>query len=98
MKPSTASRKALIRSSKLHGRMATAAKAQLTCSHPAPGPLRDHGPPAAFTEPRCHLARKLRTVLESSELSYFAITATLGYRITYRCPVHIQSDKNDIVH
>src|SRR5258708_17913658 len=50
-------------------------------------------PPAAFTEPRHHLAQDLGTVLENPELSYFAAATALPYRTTYRCLVHVQSDK-----
>src|SRR5262249_12367323 len=55
-------------------------------------------PPATFTDPRRQLAQDLGTVLENPELSYFAPAATLSYRNTYRRLVHVQSDKNDIVH
>src|SRR3954454_8805394 len=55
-------------------------------------------PPAIFTEPRYHLVQDLGTVLENPELSYFAASATLRYRNTYRRLVHVQSDKSDIVH
>ena len=55
-------------------------------------------PPATFTEPRHHLVQDLGTVLENPELSYVAPSTTLRYRNTYRRLVHVQSDKNDIVH
>src|SRR3954469_19000051 len=55
-------------------------------------------PPASFTEPQHQLAQDLGTVLENPELSYFAAALTLRYRNTYRRLVHVQSDKNDIVH
>src|SRR6476660_5668820 len=55
-------------------------------------------PPTAFTEPRHHLTQDLARVLENSELSYVAASATLRYRNTYRRLVHVQSDKSDIVH
>src|SRR5207342_1476829 len=52
----------------------------------------------ALTEPRHHLVQDLGTVLENPELSYVAPSTTLRYRNTYRRLVHVQSDKNDIVH
>ena len=41
-------------------------------------------PSATFTEPQRHPAQDLGTVLENPELPYFAATATLRYRNTYR--------------
>ena len=53
---------------------------------------------AAFAEPPGHPDQDLGSVLEDAYLANLAAAAAFGQRDAYRRLMHIQSDKDDIVH